>query len=244
MNRLMRAEWYRVRKTYHLSVWAVALCVFMIYLGYMDVGFDGASSGVEAFGMFLEKDLLLITYLPLLIAGMYVTSYENKVLCYEVMAGNKTSNLLLSKLFTVVPLMSVISIALMISPILYYGAKSGYGDTEYLALRILIVAVVCIRVLSCSVLIMTTFKSAIGMFVVFFRFLILEAIGSLVIDMVTENGGTVSKATYCLAGGSLTCSGLPEIAAQDVVICVVAGVVEILIWYVLSYNSYEKKWFN
>lgn len=81
MNRLMRAEWYRVRKTYHLSVWAVALCVFMIYLGYMDVGFDSASSGVEAFGMFLEKDLLLMTYLPLIIAGMYVTSYENKVLC-------------------------------------------------------------------------------------------------------------------------------------------------------------------
>ena len=117
MNRLMRAEWYRVRKTYHLSVWAVALCVFMIYLGYMDVGFDGASSGIEAFGMFLEKDLMLITYLTLIIAGMYVTSYENKVLCYEVMAGNRTSRLLLSKLFTVVPLMSVISIALMISPI-------------------------------------------------------------------------------------------------------------------------------
>ena len=244
MNRLMRAEWYRVRKTYHLSVWAVALCVFMIYLGYMDVGFDSASSGVEAFGMFLEKDLLLMTYLPLIIAGMYVTSYENKVLCYEVMAGNRTSRLLLSKLFTVVPLMSVISITLMVSPILYFGEKNGYGNTEHIALRILIVAVICIRVLSCSVLIMTTFKSAVGMFVVFLRFLILEAFGSLMIDMVTEGGGTVSKVTYCLVGGGLTCSGLPDIASQDVIICVAAGVVEILIWYVLSYNSYEKKWFN
>ena len=79
---------------------------------------------------------------------------------------------------------------------------------------------------------------------VFLRFLILEAFGSLMIDTVTEGDGSVSKITCCLVGGGLTCSGLPDIASQDVVICVVAGVVEILIWYVLSYNSYEKKWFN
>ena len=53
MNRLMRAEWYRVRKTYHLAAWTVIFCIFITYIGYMDIGMDSTVTGMDALNLFI-----------------------------------------------------------------------------------------------------------------------------------------------------------------------------------------------
>ena len=244
MNRLMRAEWYRVRTTYHLAAWTVIFCIFITYIGYMDIGMDSTVTGMDALNLFMEHGMLFVLYLPLLVGGMYVTSYENKILSYEVMAGNKPSIILLSKLLTVVPVISAIAFALLISPVIFFGSRNGYGDTQYLAVKVILLAVTCVRVVVCALLIMTTFQSVIGMFAVFVRFILLEGVGLIVVEILKEWNKAFDNLIFFFAGSAMNCVAMPEIPNKYLILCVVFSVVEMLIWYVLSYNSYKKRWFN
>lgn len=244
MNRLMRAEWYRVKKTYHLFWWAIALCIAIPYIAYVDMGLNNTGTGMNLFNMSVETSMMLVMYLPLLVGGMYVTAYENKVLCYEMMAGNSTNKIIFSKLLTVVPVMAVLESCVLLSPVIFYGVKNGYGDTSYLAAKIVLIVVICIRSISCAIMIMNTFRSAVGMFVIFLRYIVAEGVGFILVALLANVNKSLINIMFCLIQGAIECAGATEMATKTFAICIISSVVEMIFWYVLSYNSYRKRWFS
>lgn len=244
MNRLIRAEWYRVSKTYHLLWWTIGFVLFVTYVALMNVGFDSAESGMNAFNMFMETGMIMILYMPLFVGGMYVSSYENKTLTYEIMAGNKPGKIILSKLITIVPLLFVIVSVFVFSPLVIFGQKNGYGDTKQLPLIIIVCTITLLRVLVSAVLMMTTFKSTIGMFLVVLRFLIFEGVGLVAAEMLAGESEIFEKVSACLVQGAVSLVMSPMLDKSYVIVIVITSVVEMVVWYVLSYNSYKKKWFG
>lgn len=93
-------------------------------------------------------------------------------------------------------------------------------------------------------LIMTTFQSVIGMFAVFVRFILLEGVGLIVVEILKEWNKAFDNLIFFFAGSAMNCVAIPEIPNKYLILSVVFSVVEMLIWYVLSYNSYKKRWFN
>lgn len=243
MNRLIKAEWYRVSKTYRLLFWTVVLCVFFTYIGWMQIDAD-ISTGDLALGEYMEFGSMILMYMAMLVGGMYVTAYENKMLNYEIMAGNKISHILLSKTVIVTPILTAVVTALAGFIYVYFGETNGYGEMGDMAIRFVLYGLLAARVCLCAIFIMTTFKSVIGMFVVFIRFMALEGVGIMIVALLFEDSDNLSAAACALVSGQTTVLGTSPMTSSIVVACIVSGIVETILWYVLSYNSYKKKLFS
>lgn len=243
MNRLVKAEWYRVTKTYHLLLWSVILCAFLTFVGWLQIS-EESLSGIQSMGEFMEFAGMIMSYLAMFVGGMYVTSYENKMLNYEIMAGNKISHILLSKAVLIAPILTAIVTGFVGFIYIYFGEQNGYGDSEYVVAKFLLFAGAILRACLCSIFIMTTFKSVIGMFVVFLRFMVFEVIGTMIITLMVENSDNLSHLFCIMIQGQMTEFAMPTLTTGAIVVCIVSGIVETLFWYVLSYNSYKKRLFS
>lgn len=63
---------------------------------------------MQEFPLFMEDVMMMLMYLPMFVGGMFVAPYENKTLHYEMMTGNRTITILLSKVIAVVPLLTIV----------------------------------------------------------------------------------------------------------------------------------------
>lgn len=245
MNRLIRAEFLRISKTYHLLLWYILLFAVLAVIMIVDAGFDFEGNAAESLPLITANAVSVFMFAPVIIAVMFAFGYASKMLSYEIMAGEKTGKILLSKLIAVVPLLTFVMVLACFIPILYFGVRNGFGDGKMVAEKLALIAVIFLRVVCSSVLIMMIFKSFIGVAFVYVRFLVdaFYLLGLQVADLnVSEK--TMEKLSLCGSLSSFSLLGTTETDGGVVAVIVGSCVVEILIWYVLSYISYERKWFN
>ena len=243
MNRLIRAERYRALKTYHLALWTVLFCALFTFIGFSDFGFDSKAKAMQEFPLFMEDVMVMLMYLPMFVGGMFVASYENKTLHYEMMTGNRTITILLSKVIAVVPLLTIVMAAFMLSPVVYLGFKNGLGEDDQFVAKFFLLLFIVIRSICCSIFIMATFRSAVGLFVVFLRYLVLEGIGLLLLEFLGLSKKVYSYVCLFFTETGVTTITMPDVPTKYFVAIVCYGVIEMLLWFVLSYVSYEKRWF-
>lgn len=244
MNRLISAEWYRARKCSRLLLWTFVLIALFVYLGFYESGImEDQLTVVQGFGGFVGPISACFVYVSLIIAANLAISYENKVLHYDMMAGNKISHIILSKIIVLAPLITLFMTLCTGVVAIYVASKNGSGDMKILLSYFGVFTCINFRIITVTLLIMTIFKGTIGALFVFVRVTLLDMIPMVILMMLMEEGHDVGNFAKMIPSMQYNFLDGKPLESSFVILVIVSMVVEITIMYVLSYISHKKKLF-
>lgn len=245
MNRLVRAEVYRVLHSNHFVVWLVAIC--FIYVVMMCSTSDGIFSMnlgdvISDFGDCCSFMMLLISVFVAVVVGL---GYLRKVAYYEVMAGNKISHILLSKMIAdAIPVAVWGFVGAIIVPIVLYF-KNGIGTATYVLERFLLLFVVLLHICVCSVWMVTAIRHIAASVIVYLRFSMLEIVLMLILTLLADEMSVVpdwmKSVQHYMVMIQLNDIFQAELTAKLVVAIFVSFLVEAIFWYIVSYVGMKKK---
>ncbi len=248
MNRLMKAEWYRARKSSGIMKWLFIISIFLLAITFME--YDSAKNITASSYLLLFEEnvapliLLFMTVIAALFAGM---PFNNKTALYEVMAGNKPSKIILSKLLVVVPLVSIVFTGLVVIVTGVLQLANGTGELKQMPLRLLILFVAVVHISTISVLAVTAVRSILGIGIAFLRFAVFDSALIILIQVLIEDSydiETVRKVCLWFTGSQITSLGMETIPSYFIVAAIAGFVIEAVIWYVISYIGYRRRKFQ
>ncbi len=246
MNRLMKAEWYRARKSSGIMKWLFFITIVVLAIPFLDDMPDGSATASSYIFAFNEQACVFIPlFCSALAAAFTGIPFVNKTAMYEVMAGNKTSRIINSKLFVIVPLVSL-TVTCVFSLLLgVLGIINGKGSLEQIPLRVLLLFIVLLHVTMVGVLAVTATRHAVGIVLAFLRFAMLEEVIMIWMEIAFEDAvpSTVQKMGGWFVTNQLFSLSLDKIPDYIFAEAILGLVIEVIFWYILSYIGFKKKKF-
>lgn len=246
MNRLMKAEWYRIRHSSKLMRWLLFVCMWGFVFPLME-DFEVYKYNLTEH-LFIAQGtmgVILMCYLATFSTVLVGMSYMNKTAYYEVMAGNKISKILLSKVVVNASLVTVVQS-------LFFGVcwtliaiNNGKGEIKQLPLRIFLFVIIIFHACIVGVLIATSIRSIAAAVLTYLRFAAFEMIILMVIQIFRDSipVKTAERIVDWFSMMKITkiLSYEYEIT-NHLIFTVVAGMLlEATVWYVISYVGMKKK---
>ena len=248
MGKLMKAELFRTKRI--TGFW---VCVFFITLMMSVVPFinDTKAHSAQSFSMGTFEIFAILGMMVALMAA-YITGrgFHHRTCMYEVMAGNSSLRIILSKCFSIaLPISLVVYLPHLVGLAVACGINSE-GISEVLSREPLFFLTI-LRMTCFGTLLTLCVRSMAGPVLVYVR-LVLESLGMIVVsaitgqdlmeggaDLVTANTTNTIMNTVCLSQQGVL---LAQPVDSSLVLKVVIGfAVEVLLWFVISYMIYEKK---
>lgn len=244
MNRLMRAEWYRVRHSSNLIKWLFALCMICVALPVLgDIGVLQRNLSENLMAAQIALTMFVVGFLLIFSAVIVGISYMNKTAYYEVMAGNKIYQIVFSKVFVDAVLVSV-SVFLFLG--VYWaviGICNGIGEIKRLPLRLCLLFLVFFHVCTIGILILTSVRQMIGAVLVYFRFVVAEmfVIFQVLEDVIPEQILEKVMDWFTMIKLNKLLSFEYEIT-NHLIFTVIAGIlIESAFWFGITYMGMKKK---
>lgn len=245
MNRLVRAEVYRVLHSNHFAIWLVTVClifVVMMCVAMEDLFSLNLGEAMESFANVIAFMQMLVALFPAVVIGI---GYMRKTAYYEVMAGNRISHILFSKMIAdAIPVAICIFIATLIIPIIL-SVENGLGDVTQLAERVALYLVMLLHICVCSVWMMTAIRHISGAVLVYIRFSAFDLIVLLILSFVVDGMSTVPTwydgVRNCFIMNQMSHIFLGEITSEFIIAVVVSLLLESVFWYIVSYIGMKKK---
>ena len=234
MNRLMKAEWYRIRHSSHLFIWMIFICIVIAIIPIV--------SDIEFYEKSLSENFKLYSgagyiFIPLFIGVMISISiginYYNKTAYYEIMGGQSISGIIFSK---VVVNSSVMTIGIIITCSIYFSIiyiMNGVGEYENILLRLILFVLIIIHVCIVSGLLSMCLRHIIGAFLIVFRFSILEAIFA--------QNSSMDKILNWFLSGQYQRILVGEITTKLIIAIILSTFLETIILYFISYYTMKKR---
>lgn len=250
MNRLVKAEWFRVRKSSGIMKWLVIICLLILALPFLDdVSSDDKITATSYFMAFEVQACIFVPLFLSALAGAFAgMPFNNKTALYEVMAGNKIRNILNSKLLVIVPLISLLFSGLFAAILGIFGSINGTGDLKQLPLRVLLLFIIVLHVVVVAVLAVTSVRHFLGIGIGFLRFAMLDEMLVICIQVVTENTSmeleAVQKINSWFVQNQIMSLNMETIPTYFIVRVILSFVIEAAVWYVISYIGYKRKKFQ
>lgn len=246
MNRLIKAEWYRVRHSSKLMRWLLFVCMWGLVFPLME-DFEVYKYNLTEH-LFISQGtagVFLMCFLATFSTVLVGMSYMNKTAYYEVMAGNKISKILLSKVVVNASLVTVVQS-------LFFGVcwaliaiNNGKGQITQLPLRLFLFVIMIFHACIVGVLIATSIRSIAASVLTYLRFAAFEMIILMVIRIFQDSipVKTAEKIVDWFSMMKITkiLSYEYEIT-NHLIFTVIAGMLlEAAVWYVISYVGMKKK---
>lgn len=247
MNRLMKAEWYRVRKSSGIMKWLIIICVLIMVLPFLDDISDGKITATAYFMGFEAQACavapLFLAAIAAVIAGL---PFNNKTALYEVMAGNKILNIINSKLLVIVPLVSLLFSGLFAAFVGIFGIINGAGELKQLPLRVLLLFIIVLHVVMVAVLAVTSVRHILGIGIGFLRFAMLDSVLSIWLQIVFEDKSLekAQRVGSWFVESQVMSLNMETIPTYFVVNVILSLVIEVAVWYVISYIGYKRRKFQ
>lgn len=248
MNRLIRAEGYRLL---HSGVYLRILLFSGLVLSVLPMMTDFSlldKSLAENMESFLLGSTMSIMFVPIVIAVFVVTGYMKKTAYYEVMTGNKIRNIIGSKLFVDGIIVGVIYFFLTIVLPATVVMKNGIGGVTQLPLRVFLLFVICLHVTMLAVLMGLAVKNIAAAAVVYLRLMLLDIILAELLPMLFEKWNVSEEVSVRIARCTFTRQMSEvfrtEISTESVVITLASFLIEVGIWYGITYLTMKKKWYK
>ncbi|MDE6251765.1 MAG: hypothetical protein K2M78_03890 [Lachnospiraceae bacterium] len=245
MNRLIKAEWYRIRHSAGLITWIIVICIILFIMPAM--------TDIHFYEKTVSQNLIILSdvtttfgmiFTVVLISICIGISYQNKIAYYEVMHGHDICDILFSKLIVYVSMM-------MAGVVVPYGIflmviawKNGMGELDKIPLRIILFLIIYMHVCVTAVLLTTSLRHIAAAGVVFLRFE-LEGLSALIpviisefteIESITANRileWFVTSQYAKILGG--------KIDNHIIVSVIFSFLLEFVLWFALSYIGMKKK---
>ncbi|MBD5545044.1 MAG: hypothetical protein HDR01_12640 [Lachnospiraceae bacterium] len=246
MNRLMKAEWYRVRHSSKLIKWLLVLCVFCVVLPlFVDIE---VIQGTLAENLMAEQSALTVFmagFLSVFSAVIVGIAYMNKTAYYEVVAGNKIYQIVFSKVLVDAILVSVSVFVCLGIYWIVIGACNGIGEIGQLPLRFGLLFFVFFHICTSGILIITSVRQMIGAVLVYLRFALVETAVMFLVQIFEES--IPEKMTGKIADW-FTILKLTKILSFEyeitnhLIFTVIAGfLIESAVWFGVSYIGMKKQ---
>lgn len=245
MNRLIKAEWYRIRKSSKFIFYIIFICASFILMSVLsDLGISRITVSKSMQEYAAASIVFMPPFISILASIIIGMAYNNKTALYEVMCGNKIRNIILSK---VIVTSNVITVTLTLFFCTYYvviGFINGIGDLKQIPLRIFLFIVVIFHFCVIGILIMTFTRHLVGVALVWIRMAVIEGILIGLIKWVSNNTDNPEKlvnVTDWFINYQLIDIFTTKISLQLSFAVIISLVIEFVFWFGLSYISMKKK---
>lgn len=248
MNRLMRAEWYRIWHSGNIRVYVVlAALLFAVFPVFGSLGMmkEPLITHIMA-GAEMMPFLILMLVSPMVALAVGILYSKGKLGYYEVMAGNKIPAVIFSKLLTDGVFFTIL---VTVSLTLFYiimGCKNGLGGYDHVAERYLLLTLIITRVVLTGILITLCFRSLAASVVAYLRFsvvdiILFELLAWLVSEVFGGSEKLVENLRLMAVMYQISYVFLME-PNQQIILQVVLGLlVEFILWYSFCYIGMKKR---
>ena len=249
MNKLIRAEFYRLRHTGHLFWYAILLPMLFIFMPYilcMDQMDKPLDELIESLGTMC---VLVYNFFPAMVAGFAGQLFnKGKLGYYEVMAGNKPSHIIMSKIFSDGVFFSVIYTVCVSAFYVFLGIKNGVGTMTHPLIRLALFAVVMTHLVVSSIMIMLASKKAVSAVVLtYVRFMVFDIAFMPALAFAFTKLGFENVAThlgYMIVFNQLELTAMSPIDMTSILHIVLGFLGEFIFWYIIVYRGIKKRRFT
>lgn len=248
MNKLIKSEFYRLWNSGNMKI----IFFFLFFV----MAFWPIAHSIHQFGEDLNTTLwngnaveiytMVLTLAPITAGVLAGVSYNTKTAYYEPMSGASPSSIILSKVIT-----SGVTTGLMfwIATSLYYiyvYFANGAGECDHPLLRFLLTGFTILYICISGVLMTTSFRSLAGAALTFVRFLFLDG---LIFTLLSEANSRdpeflLQDWINVFVTAKFNTIILMPLKTSTVLYIVVPTIIEMILWYVISYVGMKKKWYN
>ncbi|MBQ8912546.1 MAG: hypothetical protein IJ054_00685 [Lachnospiraceae bacterium] len=239
MNRLLRAEWFRMTKTMRFWLLAIILVLFGAVVPFIN--------GPENAGEYLiqtgeDSAMLLILFVAMFAAVLTASAFGNRTVYYEVMSGKRPMQILVSKCLVIAGTITGVMGVSFVAATLIFGSAKGYGELDNVAVRLLLYIIVLLHATVMGVLMVTTFRGALGAVICYLRFMFVDTLVSIILEVSFENSPSkyMKYMRWLLMSQPMSVFG-EKITGEVVCAILMSFVLETLLWGGLSYIFMKKR---
>lgn len=245
MNRLMKAEWYRLKHSNNIWKWLVFIGAALAAMPFLEsMKFQTAGEYVQSIGIdtSIFLPVFVIIFSSLCVGFMYV----NKTAYYEIMSGNKIHNIIMSKILVDATFISVVVSMCYVFVVAVLGIWKGRGEIDNLPLRLLLLFVVIFHISSAGILIMLSCRQMVGAIVAFLKLNLLDSSIMVWFEIVFKDH--VSEKTYDKIMSIFIFNQITDVTRRNITAFLIASILlttmaEGIFWYVIAYVGMKKKKF-
>lgn len=250
MNRLIKAEFYRIRKSTKFTMWIllVTFLTFIIPVLTLTLSPEKPEYNITNFVQCYMSNSGTLTYMlvPMLAAIVAVMPYDYKTSNYMVITGNSIHKILVSNIVTVfVSVMLPIAAAFAVLTVIFYliGGRGDMSGGELIRNSVL-VFIGLTHLIIVSEMIAGVVRHIAAAGAVLVRWMVVDMVIPMGLYFLLDDGGHVVENSYnWLASTVFTNEGKAfEAADNKLILCqFLALVIEVALWYVISCIRHRKR---
>ena len=250
MNRLIKAEFYRIRKSTKFTMWIllVTFLTFIISVLTLTLSPEKPEYNITNFVQCYMSNSGTLTYMlvPMLAAIVAVMPYDYKTSNYMVITGNSIHKILVSNIVTVfVSVMLPIAAAFAVLTVIFYliGGRGDMSGGELIRNSVL-VFIGLTHLIIVSEMIAGVVRHIAAAGAVLVRWMVVDMVIPMGLYFLLDDGGHVVENSYnWLASTVFTNEEKAfEAAYNKLILCqLLALVIEVALWYVISCIRHRKR---
>lgn len=250
MNRLIKAEFYRIRKSTKFTMWIllVTFLTFIIPVLTLTLSPEKPEYNITNFVQCYMSNSGTLTYMlvPMLAAIVAVMPYDYKTSNYMVITGNSIHKILVSNIVTVfVSVMLPIAAAFAVLTVIFYliGGRGDMSGGELIRNSVL-VFIGLTHLIIVSEMIAGVVRHIAAAGAVLVRWMVVDMVIPMGLYFLLDDGGHVVENSYnWLASTVFTNEEKAfEVADNKLILCqLLALVIEVALWYVISCIRHRKR---
>ena len=248
MRKLVQAEIYRLL---HSGGYMRIMLLTALVMAILPIVTDFSlldKTLAETMETFLMGSNMFIIYLPVVSVLFVTAGYMKKTAYYEVMAGNKTSHIIGSKLLVDGIGIGTVCFVLATGLEAVVVIKNGSGGVTELPARMLLFFVICIHVTLLTVLIGMAVKHFAAAVFLFLRLQLLDMMPAFLVPVLVEKCNLSTEAAErilrCTLTQQLADVFRTDISGEIVITTVASLVIEVAFWYGIVYWTMKKKMYR
>lgn len=250
MNRLIKAEFYRIRKSTKFTMWIllVTFLTFIIPVLTLTLSPEKPEYNITNFVQCYMSNSGTLTYMlvPMLAAIVAVMPYDYKTSNYMVITGNSIHKILVSNIITVfVSVMLPIAAAFAVLTVVFY-LIGGRGDMsgEALIRNSVLVFIGLTHLIIVSEMIAGIFRHIAAVGAVLVRWMVVDMVIPMGVYFFLGDGGHAVENSYNWLASTVFTNEERAFEAADnkLIPCqLLALVIEVALWYVISCIRHRKR---
>lgn len=250
MNRLIKAEFYRIRKSTKFTMWIllVTFLTFIIPVLTLTLSPEKPEYNITNFVQCYMSNSGTLTYMlvPMLAAIVAVMPYDYKTSNYMVITGNSIHKILVSNIVTVfVSVMLPIAAAFAVLTVIFY-LIAGRGDMSggELIRNSVLVFIGLTHLIIVSEMIAGVVRHIAAAGAVLVRWMVVDMVIPMGLYFLLDDGGHVVENSYNWLASTVFTNEEKAFEAADnkLILCqLLALVIEVALWYVISCIRHRKR---
>lgn len=250
MNRLIKAEFYRIRKSTKFTMWIllVTFLTFIIPVLTLTLSPEKPEYNITNFVQCYMSNSGTLTYMlvPMLAAIVAVMPYDYKTSNYMVITGNSIHKILVSNIVTVfVSVMLPIAAAFAVLTVIFYliGGRGDMSGGELIRNSVL-VFIGLTHLIIVSEMIAGVVRHIAAAGAVLVRWMVVDMVIPMGLYFLLDDEGHVVENSYNWLASTVFTNEEKAFEAADnkLILCqLLALVIEVALWYVISCIRHRKR---